>query len=241
MTSDAAPAAGDLPIAAAVLAGTHWTALWHGMGPAEDAPEMLTGLLNADQRVRSRALDYLHHVVHHQNTLYEATVPAALYVAAVLTDPRTALPVDKKPRDFPGPMRAELLGWLGSVAHAADEEAETTSRRLGFPPEDYPPFLRTCQIRPLLFQAVSACLDDPDPHVREAAMAACIPLLDDPRLRCHRAALIPLLREVLAVSALWQYRERAIETLDAWGQDTAGLEVRREAFEFCDSEDSTWS
>ncbi|MFE0458547.1 hypothetical protein ACFW1A_04695 [Kitasatospora sp. NPDC058965] len=64
MTSEAAPAAEDLPVPAAVLAETHWGSLRHGMGSAEDAPEMLTGLLDTDERVRSRALDYLHHVVH---------------------------------------------------------------------------------------------------------------------------------------------------------------------------------
>ncbi|WP_406286786.1 hypothetical protein [Streptomyces sp. NBC_00209] len=191
--------------------------------------------------MRSRALDHLHHVVHHQNTLYVATAPAALYVAAVLLDPRTALPVEKGPRDFPGPMRADLLGWLDSVANAADDQAEATMRRFGFPPEDYPPFVRTREIRPLLFSAASACFDDHDLHVREAALAASIPLLDDPQLRHHRKAMAPALLETLAVSALWQYRERATEALTAWGENTAGLEVRREAFEVCDATSDTSS
>lgn len=49
---------------------------------------MLLGLLDADEGVRSRALGDLHHVVHHQNTLYTATAPAALYVAGILGDER---------------------------------------------------------------------------------------------------------------------------------------------------------
>ncbi|MFE9174185.1 hypothetical protein ACFYNZ_32885 [Streptomyces kebangsaanensis] len=224
-----------LPEPTAVLAETEWGALEHAYGTAEDTPAQLIALLADDQHTRSLALDHLHHVVHHQNTLYAATVPAALYVAAILLGPRTALPVDKRPHDFPGPLRAELLGWLNSVADAADDQAEATMRRLGFPPEDHPPFVRTREIRPLLFSAVSACFDDHDPHVREAALAACIPLLDDPCLRHHRTATAPLLRETLAVSALWQYQERAVEALSAWGEDTTGLEVRRNPFAVCDT------
>lgn len=225
----------SLPDPAAVLAETDWAALHHAYGTAEDTPAQLVALLGADQAVRSRALDHLHHVVHHQNTLYAATVPAALYVAAILRDPRTTRPVDKEPRAFPGPLRAELLEWLASVADAADDETGATMRRLGFPPEDYPPFVTICEIRPLLFSAVSACFDDRDLHVREAAIAACIPLLDDARLRCHRMAVAPLLRETLATSALWQYQEQAVEALAAWGEDTTGLEVRRNPFEWCDT------
>ncbi|MFE5742448.1 hypothetical protein [Streptomyces celluloflavus] len=181
------------------------------------------------------------YAVHHQNTLYSATIPAALYVAGVLADPRTTVPVDKKPHDFPGPLRTSLLGWLNSVVKEADDEAEAIARRHGFPPEEYPPFVQTRLIRPLLFPAVAACIDDPDLHVREAAIAACIPLLDDPRLLHHRAGLIPLLRETLAASALWQFQERAIEALATWGEDISGLEVRREAFEVCDGPSDTSS
>ena len=43
-----------------------------------------------------------------------------LCVAAILTYSRTVLPVDKRPGDLPGPMHAELLGWIGSVVQAAE-------------------------------------------------------------------------------------------------------------------------
>ncbi|QES51935.1 hypothetical protein DEJ50_32975 [Streptomyces venezuelae] len=205
------------------------------MGAADDAREMLVRLLDTDQSVRSRALDYLNHVVHHQNTLYEATIPAALYVAGILTDPRTQWHVDKR-HDVPGLIRAELLDWLGSVAREADDEAEAASRRHGFPPEDHPPFTGIRRIRPQLFIAVSGYLRDPDLRVRVAAITACIPLLDDSRLVHHRQALVPLLRQVLAASERWQHQELAIETLQAWDEDTSGLEVRRNPFEFCDAE-----
>jgi len=233
-----------LPDHTVVLAETDWGALEHAYGSAKDTPTQLVALLDADQGVRSEALDHLDYAVLHQGTLYSATAPAALYVAGILTDPRTAVPVGAKPRTFPRTMRAELLSWLDSTANKVTDEAEAMSRRYGFPPEDHPPFVWTREIRPLLFTAVSRCLSDPNPHVREAAIAACIPLLDDPRLLGHRTDLVPLLRGTLAVSARWQYRDRAIEALATWGEDTAGLEVRREAFEVCDSQkgnDSDWS
>ncbi|MER5887742.1 hypothetical protein ABT160_28330 [Streptomyces sp. NPDC001941] len=238
MTNDAVGEPADLPDPAEVLTGTDWGALEHAWGPAGDTPRMLTRLLDADQRVRTEALEYLHHVVHHQNTLYGVTVPAALYVAAILADSRAGWCYDKQHQDFPGPVRAALLGWLGSVADAAGDEAAAVSRRMGFPPQDYPPFVQTCQVRPLLYYAVAAFLDDPDRHVREAAIAACIPLLDDRRLDQHRTMLVPLLRDPLAVSELWQYRERAIETLQAWGEDTTGLSTGRDAFMVCDPQET---
>ncbi|MFE6850931.1 hypothetical protein ACFVDH_09100 [Streptomyces sp. NPDC057674] len=221
---------------AEVLARTAWSALGHAYGTAEGVPQILLDLLDTDLRVRSKALSRLHHVVHHQNTLYTATAPAALYVAGILGDAQTLEVVEKEPRAFPGPMRAELLGWLDSVANAADDETAATMRRFGFPPEEYPPFVEVCRIRPQLFHAVSRFLDDLDLDVRAAAVSACIPLLDDPRLIHHRDALASLLRDSLAASALWQYQERAIDALESWGQDTTGLEVRGERYAFCDAE-----
>ncbi|MDX2558642.1 hypothetical protein PV371_03100 [Streptomyces sp. TX20-6-3] len=221
---------------AELLARTAWSALDHAYDTAEDVPQILLDLVDADPRVRSKALSRLHQVVHHQNTLYTATAPAAMYVAGILGDARTLETVEKEPHAFPGPMRAELLGWLDSVADAADDETAATMRRFGFPPEEYPPFVETCRIRPQLFHAVSAFLEDPDMDVRAAAISACIPLLDDPRLIHHRDTLVPSLRDVLAANALWQYRERAVDALASWGQDTTGLEVRQERYTFCDAE-----
>ncbi|MFF3317637.1 hypothetical protein ACFYV5_19305 [Streptomyces sp. NPDC003035] len=221
---------------AEVLARTAWSALDHAYGTAEDAPQILLDLMDTDLRVRSQALSRLHHVLHHQNTLYTATAPAAVYVAGILGDARALEAVEKERHAFPGPMRAELLGWLDSVANAADDEAAATMRRFGFPPEKYPPFVAICRIRPQLFLAVSAFLDDRDPDVRAAATSACIPLLDDPRLVHHRDTLTPMLRDSLAASVLWQYQARAIDALGSWGQDVTGLEVRQERYAFCDAE-----
>ena len=208
MTNDAAFAPNALPSPADVLTRTRWSELSHAMGQAADVPSNLAALLDPDRRRRSSALNFLHGVVHHQNTLYEATIPAAQYVAGILSDPRTAQPIDLSRNDLPGPMRAALLGWLGSVAYEANDTAEARLRHFGFPADDYLPFVQTRQLLPLLFGPVSALTQGQDLAVREAAIAACLPLADDARLRHHRTSLTPLLREVLGVSDHWRYPER---------------------------------
>ncbi|MEW1644228.1 hypothetical protein [Streptomyces sp. NPDC091219] len=219
--------------------GTNWVALGHAYGSAAEAPKRLAELLAQDQTVRTKALDYLHHTLHHQNTLYEATVPAALCVAAILPNPRTTRTMDKNHHLTTVCMRAELLHWITSVADAVTDEADALSRLHGFPLDDYPPAVDVRRIRPQLYSAAVAYVDDTDRQVAEAAIAACIPLLDDPRLLYHRAALVPAIRQTLGTSERWQHREHAIDTLDTWGEDSTGLEGQRNPFLFCDSDTPT--
>ncbi|WRZ91654.1 hypothetical protein OHB54_22780 [Streptomyces sp. NBC_01007] len=230
------PVDADRPDPHGILTRTNWAALHHAYGPAADAPEMLAALLDTDQGVRTKALDNLHDILHHQGTIYEATVPTARYIAAISSDPRTMLPVDKVRGAFPGCMRAELLAWLGSVANEVTDAADAIHRQYGFPLDDHPPAVAMQEMRPLLFSVAFPYLHDVDRHVSEAAIAACIPLLDDVRLLHHRAVLVPLVRQVLGTSELWQHRERAIDALDAWGEDSSGLEGQRNPFLFCDTD-----
>jgi len=219
-----------------LVTGTDWAALGHAYGSAVEAPKTLAELLAPDQSVRTKALGYLHDTLNHQNTLYEATVPAALCVAAILSNPRTSRTVDKNRHSFPGCMRAELLCWIASVASEVTDEAEVLSERHGFPLGDYPPAVGIRRIRARLFSASLAYTTDTDRHVREAALTACIPLLDDSRLLHHRGSLVPLIRDVLGTSELWQHRERAIDALNAWGQDSSGIDGQGNPFLFCDSD-----
>ncbi|MFJ8142735.1 hypothetical protein [Streptomyces sp. NPDC096013] len=222
-----------------LLTATHWATLDHAYGSAAEAPKRLAELLAQDQTVRTKALDYLHYTLHHQNTLYEATVPAALCVAAMLPNPRTTRTVDKGHNSFPGCMRAELLLWIASVADAVTDEADVLSRRHGFPLDDYPPAISIRRIRPQLYSAAVAYVDDTDRPTAEAAITACIHLLDDPRLLHHRTALVPAIRQTLGTSEQWQHRERAIDALDTWGEDSTGLEGQQNPFLFCDSDTPT--
>ncbi|MGW2825924.1 hypothetical protein ACWC24_33695 [Streptomyces sp. NPDC001443] len=47
-------------------------------------------LPDTDWATRTKALRDVHNILHRQNTIYGVMVPTALYVAAILTDPRTA-------------------------------------------------------------------------------------------------------------------------------------------------------
>lgn len=84
MTRDSLSPPIELPDPASVLADTDWAALEHGDGSAADSPTKLAALLETDQSVRTEALRYLYGRLHHGNTLYDATVPTARYVAAIL-------------------------------------------------------------------------------------------------------------------------------------------------------------
>ncbi|MGI5252502.1 hypothetical protein [Actinacidiphila glaucinigra] len=237
---EAFPSAG-FPTPESVLVDTDWASLWHAYGPAADVPVKLPALFSNDRNAREAALQFLFDTVHHQGTLYEATVPAARYVVSVLRDPRTNLATDQRL-----PLRAELLTWIASVGHSASDDLEASRREHGFPLDDYPQAAAIRTMRPLLFTVAFDCTEDPDRRIREAAIDACIPLLDDPQLQHHRAALVPLVRQVLGTSELWQHRERAIDALDAWGEDSSGLEGQQNPFAFCDSDlpaigTSVWS
>ncbi|WP_328450204.1 hypothetical protein OG780_20315 [Streptomyces sp. NBC_00386] len=128
------------------------------------------------------------------------------------------------------------LDRIGSVANEVTDAADAIHRQYGFPLDDHPPAVAMQEMRPLLFSVAVPCLHDVDRHVSEAAIAACIPLLDDVRLRHHRAVLVPPVRQVLGTSELWQHRERAIDALDAWDEDSSGLEGRRNPFLLCDTD-----
>ena len=214
----------ELPDPASVLADTDWASLEHGRGSAADSPTMLAALFDADQGVRTEALRFLYGTLHHGNTLYDATVPTARYVAAILSDSRTTRAVDKKEYRLPGCLRAELLAWIASVAGEVTGEAEALYQRTAHPLHDWPPAVAVQGLRPLLFSASVPYTEDADQHVREAALAACIPLLDDPRLLHHRRPLVPLVRTSLGTSEFWHRRALAVDALTAWGEDTSGLE-----------------
>ncbi|MFJ5778614.1 hypothetical protein [Streptomyces sp. NPDC093094] len=237
MRSDHEPQFGnDLPDPQDTLTRTDWAGLQHAYGPAIEAPQTLVALLDPDQAVRTRALNNLHDVLHHQNTLYEATPPTALYVSAILPDTRTLRPIDKDYRVTSDCMRAELLLWIASVANEVTDAADAMGQEHGFPLDEYPPAVAVREIRPLLFTAAFAYAHDADRSVAEAALLACIPLLDDPRLLRHRAALVPAIRQVLGTSGRWQHRERAIDALNAWGENSSGLQGQRNPFLFCDTD-----
>lgn len=86
-TDDLAP--DELPHHQSLLDGTAWASLGTARGNGGFLSATLPRLLDADPTIQLRAISELEPVCH-QNTFYEATLPVALYVAAILAHPATA-------------------------------------------------------------------------------------------------------------------------------------------------------
>ncbi|SDM50973.1 hypothetical protein [Nonomuraea jiangxiensis] len=151
----------------ALIWQTDWASLEHAGGTAEDTPAALADLLLGTPEAQAEAVRHLNGRVHHQNTLYSATGPAAFCVAAFLSDPRTDTLVPSREDGQRYPLRQELLEWLGSITDEVSNDAEAVLVRLGRLPEKYPEFTEIRALRPTLFPAVSAFFQDSNLPVRQ--------------------------------------------------------------------------
>ncbi|MEU6971985.1 hypothetical protein AB0A71_30510 [Kitasatospora aureofaciens] len=209
-----------LPDPWVVLRGTDWPSLGTAYGTAEGLPRVLAPLLapgvTADET--RQVLDALE-PVQHQNTIYEATAPATLCVAAVLA--RRA----EHHRRAADKVCALLLGWLASIAYDSDNACVAAHQR--YYEEDflehYPPMVAVRALRPMLFQAVAPFLDDPDTAVREEALCAALAFAEHPDLAGHRDGLAGRARRLLLVCDTRWHRWQALDALTAWGHDTTAL------------------
>ncbi|MEV0097295.1 hypothetical protein [Streptomyces sp. NPDC050738] len=154
--------------------------------------------MDDDPEARSRALAALDMAVLHQGSLYTVTAPAALFVAAILDHPMgRAEQAGNFPWDEESPrsLRAALLAWLAQVAESAayGEDPERDRANWDWEPwrdatrgerdPDELAALAACRaIRPALYDSVEPHLSALDPHVREAALGAAVPLLSSPLL-----------------------------------------------------------
>ncbi|MFD6891712.1 HEAT repeat domain-containing protein [Streptomyces sp. NPDC059957] len=211
---------GRLPDPRSVIEGTDWAALEHAYGTAQDTPIRLLQLLDEDSEVQAGALGLLDMSVLHQESLYSATAPAALFVASVLNDPRTLARHEDYSTwdDRPRPLRAALLDWLGQIADSA-AYGETTDEEDGNDP-GVTDAVRA--VRGVIYGAVSPHLLDPDPTIREAALSATAALLQSPDLADRISGTVQILRRLLTESADRRERAAAILTIGAWGEDTTG-------------------
>ncbi|MEW2129295.1 hypothetical protein [Streptomyces sp. NPDC005435] len=160
----------------------------------------------------------------HQNTVYEATAPVAMYVAGVLTHP--AAMTLRAYRNVP--FRATLLSWLASTAYDASDEVAGRTERY------FPGFLAPGtvvadfrELRPRLYRAVAPFLRDGHEDVREAAVVAALILAEHPALAGHRDHLAVHARAVLDTGAD-PNRRVARKALEAWGHDVPDPEPFRE-------------
>jgi hypothetical protein len=157
-------------------------------------------------------------------TIYSATTPAALYMAAILDDPWTALAIAARYptwRTEYRSLRAVLLDWLGDMAHDVGDETARLARDHGFLMDEEPHVIALRAARPTIFNAVVPFMNHNDLEVRRSALIAAAQLLDDPELVSHRAALVEPLKDLLMKSPNKYHRVRARHTLIAWGVELA--------------------
>jgi hypothetical protein len=201
---------------------TDWAAIEHALEDEIDLADALGALLAHDSAARSRALRDLQQAVHHQNTIYPATTPVALHIAALLPDPRTESVVGCERGEQPRQLRAALLDWLGEMAYDVGEESIAAGQRFGIGITPEQAELRAA--RPALLTATEPFINAADADVRHAAITTVLLLLDAPAEReLHRAKYADLVDEVLATSSNPYHRARALDSLDAWGRDTTTL------------------
>lgn len=222
-----------------VLLGTDWDSLRHAYGSAGGIPVSLCSLVDQDPEVRSEALGVLDAAALHQGSLYTVTAPAALFVAAILDHPMGLVQHEGHfPWDEGAPrsLRADLLLWLGQVAESAaygenpqrdrthwQWEPSHDDWRREQDPDELAPLLACRDIRPTLYDAVEPFLCSPDPHVREAALGAAVPLLCAPELADRVPQAAALLRPLLGAGAARRERAGVARALGVWGMDTSDL------------------
>lgn len=215
----------ELPPYQAVLAETDWASLQTAFGNGECLPEVLARLLEPDARVQVTALSELSELVGHQNTVYEATAPVALYVAGILTHP--AAMTLRPYRNVP--VRATMLDWLASTAYDASDEVVAPIER-HFPGFLTPGTLVAAfrDLRPTLYRAVAPFLQNGHEDVREAAGLAALVLAEHPALARHRDDLAVHARRILDTRDDNPHRRVALKALEAWGHDITGIEPLQE-------------
>ncbi|ROQ97220.1 hypothetical protein EDE04_3713 [Streptomyces sp. 2132.2] len=202
----------------ALLDRTNWASLATASGTGESLPTALTLLTSPDPLIRESALQDALEPVTHQNSIYEATTPVALYIAAILDHPAVTAADYGQDATTPRPRATlvRLLAWLGDTAYDANDE----SVAIGESGE-----MRAFRdARPAIFSAVRALLGHEDADVRHNAVVAAIPLIEHPLLTEHQAALAGHTRRLLATSTDRRHRDRVLDALRAWGHDTSGLE-----------------
>ncbi|MFD7554551.1 hypothetical protein ACFV9E_08425 [Streptomyces sp. NPDC059835] len=214
-----------LPPFQTLLDSTNWASLATACGTGEALPAALTLLTNADPVIRQSALHDALGPVTHQNSIYEATVPVALCVAAILNHPAITAGDANPDAETPNrPTLVQLLDWLGDTAYDADDECVAIDERLygaGIHDEQMRAFRNA---RPAIHSAVHTFLGHDDANVRHTALVAAIPLIEHPLLTQRQADLADHARRLLATSTDRHHRDRALDALNAWGHNTSGLE-----------------
>ncbi|MEE4494002.1 hypothetical protein [Streptomyces sp. BE230] len=197
--------------------GTDWASLATPYGTGESLPAALRRLLDLDPAVRAAAARDALDAVTHQNSIYEATVPVALYVAAILNHPATAAGEHAHEADLQlrHPTLETLLDWIGYTAYDADDERVAKGERhFGEGFLDACPDMRAFRdLRPVIYSAVQPFLTNDNAKVRNAALVAAIPLTEHHALTGHRNQLADHAHRLLSTCTDRYKRDPVLESL----------------------------
>ncbi|MFD8645465.1 hypothetical protein ACFV14_34745 [Streptomyces zaomyceticus] len=213
-----------LPHYQVLLDGTDWPSLATACGTGESLPATLARLLDPDPAVREAAAKEALGQVTHQNTIYEATVPVAQFIAAILDHP--AITADEIGQGTVHPTLVGLLEWLSDTAYDADDERVAIGEGLHGERflHEYDEMRALRDLRPTIFRAVHPLLCHESAEVRDAALVAAVPLAEHPNLVAHRVELVGHAHRLLGTSSDRHNRDRVLDALKTWGHETSDLE-----------------
>ncbi|GIE90704.1 hypothetical protein Are01nite_71840 [Actinoplanes regularis] len=165
-----------------------------------DMRALLHGLASDDPQSVTMGLSYLWGPFIECPNVFRPTVPAVRYVLALLGRQAGDDTKIRSPHGRLRPLRGHLLTWLGYVA---DEVGDVRVREFvelaGFSPLESPTsaWHAVRELRPQMYDAAAAFLDDPHPGVRLEAIAAAVVLVRVPELAVHRPHIAATARAFL--------------------------------------------
>lgn len=143
-------------------------------------------------------------------------MPAVRYVLALLDRKAVGDTVIRGPDGRLRPLRGHLLTWLSDVADAVGDVREREFVELaGYSPLESPTsaWHAVRRLRPQMYEAAAAYLDDPHPGVRQEAITAAVVLVRVPELAVHRQHIAAAARAFLEACTDPVRRRRADEAL----------------------------
>lgn len=161
---------------------------------------LLQGLAADDPQSITMGLSYLWDAFVEYPNVFPPAAPAVRYVLALLDLRPGGDAVIRSPSGTLRPLRGHLLTWLSVVADAVGDVREREFVALaGYSPLEYPTsaWHTVRQLRPRMYAAAAAFLDDPHPGVRLETIAAAVVLVRVPELAVHRQRIAAAARAFL--------------------------------------------
>jgi hypothetical protein len=165
-----------------------------------DTWALLDGLAADDPRSITMSLSYLWDAFIEYPNVFKPAAPAVRYVLALLDRKVGGDTVIRSPDSRLRPLRGHLLTWLSDVADAVgDGRVGEFVELAGYSPLESPTsaWHAVRQLRPQMYDAAAAFLDDPHHGVRQEAITAAVVLVRVSELAVHRQHIAAVARAFL--------------------------------------------